>query len=73
MCLPTCYVTDLIVMRSFLYRLVFVKMSQYKVHESEFCEKIFLESEQMFTPSGLINKYRGNFMLSVKNLHGVAL
>lgn len=43
-------------------------MSQYKGHDSEFCEKIFLEYEQMFTPSDLINKYTGNARLSVKSL-----
>jgi hypothetical protein len=60
-------------MRSFLYRLVLIKMSQYKGRESEFCENVFLESKQMFTPSGLINKYTGNARLSVKNLYSVAL
>lgn len=34
-------------------------MSQYKGHDSEFCEKILLEYEQMFTPSGLINNTEG--------------
>lgn len=48
-------------------------MSQYKGRESEFCENVFLESKQMFTPSGLINKYTGNARLSVKNLYSVAL
>lgn len=43
-------------------------MSQYIGHDSEFCEEIFLEYEQMFTPSDLINKYTGNARLSVKSL-----
>ena len=35
---------------------------------AEFCEKIFLESKQVFSPSGVISKYPGNFSLLIKCL-----
>lgn len=35
---------------------------------AEFCEKIVLQSKQVFSPSGVINKYTGNFILLIKCL-----
>lgn len=55
--------------KNFLCRLTSVKVIRYrKSMSAEFCEKIFLESKQMFSLAGVINKYPGDFSFSVRCL-----